>query len=109
MEKWERQSVKDRIQNEFWISPTGRIRRWTGTLKEADNWVSLHAGIASIIKPNVEDGKATDLLYKLGWIAMGSACYGNRIDKPPTQAQINTLDKLGWNIIQEMDGTIHEW
>lgn len=104
----------ERIQTEFWISPTGKIRRWAGTVQEAADWSSLHSAIATKILHHIPDVKnlrrcGCDILHKQGWIAMGSACYGNRIDRAPTQAQINTLDELGWRRIQEMDGTLHEW
>ena len=108
MEKWESESVKKRILNEFYISPTGKIRRWRGTLKEADNWISLHEGIARKIT-GITDGKATDALHNKGWIAIGSACYGNRIKGEPTQAQINTLFELGWSGIQDDSGNTYQW
>lgn len=104
----------ERIRTEFWISPTGKIRRWAGTVTEASEWASLHSAIAQKILghiPEVASGMkdGCDILHKTGWIAMGSACYGNRIDREPTQAQINTLDELGFNRIQEMSGIVHEW
>ena len=114
MEKWERDCVKERVASEFWIDTEGKIKKWEGTLKEADDWASLHTLIATKIlsrNKEVQAGRidGCDILHKKGWIAMGSACYGNRIDREPTQAQINTLDELGFRRIQEMDGTVHSW
>jgi len=108
MEKWESELVKERIANEFFIDPKGKIRKWKGSQKEADNWISLHEGIAMMIT-GIDDGKQTDVLHNLGWIAMGSACYGKRIKGEPTQAQINTLHELGWNRIQDDSGIVHAW
>lgn len=111
MEKWERQSVKDRQQNEFFISPEGRLVRWWGTLEELDNWVSTHALIAKELLKNkiARDKDACDILHKMGWIAMGSAAYGNRIVSEPTQAQINVLNDLGWNRITDDTGKRWTW
>lgn len=111
MEKWERQQVKDRQQNEFFISPEGRLVRWWGTLKELDEWASTHALIAKELLKNkiASDRDACDILHKMGWIAMGSACYGNRIIGEPTQAQINVLNDLGWNRITDDTGKRWCW
>jgi len=108
MEKWESKLVKERQDTEFYIDPQGKIRKWKGSLKELDNWVSTHSLLAQTIT-GIKDGTADEYLHKLGWIAMGSAVYGNRIKGEPTQAQINTLFDLGRNGIIDDNGIRHYW
>lgn len=115
MEKWERDIVKERIRDEFFIDTKGKIHRWKGSQKEADDWASLHALIANLQVlahiPEVKAGRksGTDILHKLGWIAMGSAVYGKLIKGEPTQAQINTLNELGFKKIRDENGVLHSW
>ena len=108
MERWESKLVKDRALKEYFINPEGKIRKWKGTLKELDEWTSTHALIASKIV-GTSHGRETDTLHKLGWIAMGSAVYGNRIKNEPTQAQINTLYDLGFWRICDDSGKIYNF
>ena len=50
----------------------------------------------------------TDCLYELNWITVGSECYGLRIKSKPTQAQLNTLNKLKISYIVDRKGTKYE-
>lgn len=106
MEKWEFELVKERIQKEYWINIDGKIIRYKGSLRNADNYPSLHYEIAEQLYPNIED--PDDYLYNLGWISMGSAC-GRKISKEPSQAQINTLFDLGFRRLREDNGTLYEF
>ena len=98
---------RDKINNEFFISDFGEIIKWKWGINEAMNWVSLHSGIISKLYPKVHYNNRTDFVINLGWIIIGSNSYGNRIKNEPTQAQINTLNKLGFNKITGFDGTIY--
>ena len=115
MKKLNQNIVKERIKYEFFIDTKGKCHRWEGSLKEAKDWASLHTLIANwqILAhiPKVKSGmkSGTDILHKLGWIAMGSAVYGKLIKNEPTQAQINTLDSLGFNKIKDENGVLHSW
>ena len=115
MNKREIKDIKERIKNEFFIDTNGKIIRWKGDIEEANDWASLHALISNYqVLAHIPDIKAgmrsgTDVLNNLGWIAMGSAAYGKLISRKPTQAQINTLDKLGFKKIRDSNGVMHEW
>lgn len=110
-ERWERKEIKERQEREYFISPEGRVVKWWGTLEKLDDWSSTHALIAqSLLKNKISsDVSACDVLNKLGWIAMGSACYGNKIKGEPTQAQINSLSELGFNRIVDDTGVEWKW
>jgi len=107
MEKWEIKLLKERVDTEFFVSPEGKVVRWEGTLKELHNYCSTHDLLASSLFPDSKH--PTDVMHELGWIAIGSACYGNRIKGEPTQAQINTLDELGFHGIIDCAGVRHYW
>jgi hypothetical protein len=109
MEKWEREEVKKRQENEFYITPQGKIVKWWGSLEELDEWASTHSLIASKLLPQIKDGRAGDALHKMGWISYGSPVYGIRISCEPTQSQINILFDLGYNQITDDVGKKYKW
>ena len=114
MKKWERDTVKERIDTEYWLDLNGKPIRWKETLKEANEWSSLHTAIAMKLLSrfeNIKNGKisATDILHKRGYIAMGSAVYGMMIKGEPTQGQINYLYDLGFKYIKDENGVKHSW
>lgn len=99
---------EEMIQKQFFIDPNGKIKKWRWGLEAATEWVSLHAGIAERLCPdNIEH--PTDYLHNLGWIAIGSSAYGNRVKNEPTQAQINTLYDLGYRRIRDDNGVLYKW
>lgn len=108
MERWESKIVKERAGKEYFISPTGKIKKWKGSLKELDEWSSTHALIASKVL-GTNKGDESDTLHNLGWVAIGSACYGNRIKHKPNQAQINTLFDLGYFSISDDAGNRYKF
>lgn len=83
-----------KYKEEYYISPDGKVIKLKDNPK---NWISIHDGIAQEVT-GITNGKATDILHNLGWIAMGGIS-GWRIKHFPTQAQINTLNRLGLNHI----------
>jgi hypothetical protein len=97
-----REIYKRMIDTQFFIDTSGKIVRWKWGVDEAMDWISLHSGICHKLFPEIKNG--TDYVYNLGWISMGSDVYGNRIKGEPTQAQINTLDRLGfYRIIDDLE------
>ena len=84
-------NARDRIERQFWIDPQGKIYKFTGQFEEALEIVSLHYWIALEIFPDAEYPQ--DSLIKLGWIPRGLTV-AKDYTKEPTQAQINTIDKL---------------
>jgi hypothetical protein len=85
--------LRERIEKEYWIDCFGKIHKYEGELNE--NLFSLHNEIAEKFYPKSTD--PMDILLRLGWIRIGSVADSSKvkISKLPTQAQINTLDKLG--------------
>lgn len=92
MDKYQIAGIKERIESEFWIDPEGKIHKWKGSLKGSDEYMSLHYGIVAMIFKNLEH--PDDYCTKLGWMKIGSPA--KCISQAPTQAQLNTLDKLGY-------------
>ncbi|MFW5847729.1 MAG: hypothetical protein ACOCVF_02305 [bacterium] len=83
----------NKINKEFWIDRSGKIHKFKGDIT-VDGYVSFHSEIASRLFP--QSNRATDILFNLGWVMVGSTVYHIPIiHKKPTQSQINTLDKLG--------------
>ena len=83
---------KKRQKNEFFINRYGKVIKYNGDL--TGEICSFHSEIASQVFPNTD--YASDTLMKLGWVMVGSSAYSTPIiNKKPTQAQINKLDKLG--------------
>lgn len=107
MDRDDLQLYSEMIKTQFFIDPYGKIIKWRWGVEEATDWVSLHAGICAKLFPEVKNG--TDYVHNLGWIAIGSSAYGNRIKHEPTQAQINTLDRLGFRRITDDNGNRYKW
>jgi len=85
------------IEEQYFIDQYGKEIRWTWGPEEASDWVSLHAGICERLFPHIKSDPTDHALMRLGWIAMGSSVYGIQLYKTPTQAQLNTLDRLGYD------------
>lgn len=84
---------KTRVEEQFWISRTGRILKYKGDLNKEIS--SLHYEIAIKILPYSKNPE--DLLLRQGCIKIGSYVGGVvKFEKQPSQAQINTMDKLGF-------------
>ena len=70
-----------------WIDPSGKIYECP------EGVLSPHYAVAESLLPHHE--YPDDALMKLGWVKVGSSVYSRPIiDRPPTQAQINTLSEL---------------
>lgn len=83
----------ERVDNEFWIDRSGKVHKYKGDLSETI--ISFHHEIAQVLFP--QSTRPTDALFNLGWCAVGSVVYNIPImHKEPSQAQLNTLDELGW-------------
>jgi hypothetical protein len=113
MEEWEigiknqeLEFSKERIEKEFWIDAEGQIHRWKGDIEETSDLLSLHHAIAATIN---HSKYPEDVLYDMGWIAIGSAAYGNRIKGEPSQAQINTMFDLGYRRIRDSYGILYQF
>ena len=79
---------KERADKQFWIDKQGKAQRFKGDLTK--DIVSFHEEIAQQIYPNAK--YPSDVLYKKGWIMVGSEFYPSiKIKGKPTQAQINEL------------------
>ena len=98
MEHWEMQSTRDRQENEFFIDTNGKIHKWKGSLKKLYDTCSTHKLIAEKLT-GMDGYDAVEYLHNLGWIIIGSVCYGIRAKNEPTQSQINALFDLGYHHI----------
>lgn len=85
-----------RYKRQYWIDTNGKIHNWKGAPKRAKEIISFHYEIAHKLYPDAKH--PDDVLYSLGWIAVGVTSYGTIIKKEPTQAQINTCFDLGIDI-----------
>jgi len=82
---------KERLNKQYWISPEGKVHKYTGDMDSGVT--SFHSWIANSLYPN--SNRPTDVLFKLGWVMVGSTVYGNPIcHKKPTNKQIRKLIKL---------------
>ncbi len=96
-----------RINTQFFISPDGKVHKWKGKRKwlyECE--ILFHDAIARQLLPNAQEPK--DALMKMGYCLVGSTVYHlPYCCKEPTQAQINTLDRLNMlDLLQIMNGSI---
>lgn len=96
LELEERQEIFDnnskRIKKEYFINPLGKVIKFKGDLYE--EYVSLHYEIAEECFPDMKNPE--DYMMNTGWVLIGSSVYSHPIIHiEPTQAQLNTLDKLG--------------
>lgn len=82
-----------RIENQYWIDRRGKIHKLSSNTDLTDI-TSVHYEIARRIYPQVKYPE--DVLSQLGWILVGSTIYHVAYisEKHPTQAQINTCDRL---------------
>ena len=76
---------QEMIDTQFFIDRQGKKHVWKWGLEAAKDWVSLHAGLANKLFPEIKD--PTTYVYNIGWIIWGSECYGYKCKKKPTQAQ----------------------
>ena len=86
----------------FWIDPEGKVYKYKGHWDFAELSFSLHYLIAADLYPDVNDPE--DYLHELNWMAVGSEVYGNRIDREPSQAQINKMELLGIDFVTLSSG-----
>lgn len=90
--KYNIENNQKRKQREYWIDRRGKIHKFQGDMTL--NYTSIHYEIARRLYP--ESNRPTDILMELGWVLVGSTVYSHPImNKPPSQSQINKLDKLG--------------
>lgn len=81
-----------RLEEQYWIDRRGKVYKYDGDLSE--EIVSFHSEIAAQIYPDAE--RPDDILLKLGWVKVGATGYERPIiDKKPTQAQLDRLERLG--------------
>lgn len=81
-----------RLAEQYWIDRRGKVYKYDGDLSE--EIVSFHSEIAAQIYPDSE--RPDDVLLRLGWVKVGATGYEcSLIDKKPTQAQLDKLDRLG--------------
>ena len=97
---------KNRIEEQFYISPDGKIHKYKLGINNIKNSLSVHYEIAKSLYPNLE--YPDDYLYNLNWIIVGSYAHGLRIKNEPSQAQINTLNKHGMFGIRDSAGNYYE-
>jgi len=82
----------ERCNSQYWIDRSGKIHKYKGSLNR--ECVSIHYEIVNTLFPDVPHAK--QYVEKLGWCMVGSTVYSTPIiEIKPSQAQINTLDKLG--------------
>ena len=84
----------ERREKEYFIDRKGKIYKYDGDLTETI--ISMHLEIACQILGRNNHRSPDDALLNMGWCLVGSTCYHNPyLTREPSQAQINTLDKLG--------------
>ena len=83
---------QERVKTQFFIDTYGKIHRYKGEVS-GEQVISYHYQIAKTLYPELNH--PDDFLKSLGWVLVGSTVYKDPFcDKIPTQAQINTLDRL---------------
>lgn len=84
----------ERLDVQFWIDRQGKVHKYMGDMY--DEITSFHYEIAHTLFPDIKyPNSPDDYLSKAGWVLVGSTVYNTPIiHKRPTQAQINTLDRL---------------
>lgn len=93
---------ESRIMNEFWVAPDGKVCRYRMGPEDTYEYVcaivSLHRVIAERLFPDIPN--ADDYMHRMGYILVQlnsyyrwPSCVGS-----PTQAQINTMWTLGYDL-----------
>ena len=99
----EEPTLKERIDNEFYIDNYGTIIKVKPSRKhkksELMDYVSFHFLIAE------QCGYDSTAPEKMGWIKVGSVASRNLpiTEKEPTDAQFRTLNRLGFSAIKIQD------
>lgn len=96
MDEEERQMYYDynmeRVDKQFYIDRHGKVHKYLGDMYE--EVVSIHSEIAYSLYPDMRD--PAKYLMECGWILVGSSVYNCPIiDQEPSDAQLDTLEKLG--------------
>lgn len=85
--------VDDRIDKQYFISPTGRVVKYKGD--DSEDFISLHYAIAEKVVGG-DEKYPDDVLMERGWILVGSSVYHFPYCYiEPTQKQIDALFDLG--------------